>query len=104
MYLSSTWPFLKASSDICGRCGGPACAPACTNPGRPQASDRTAPRSAFLFDGPAEAAAARVDIPVPPPTNATPNSHTIVAPVTTNLIRLDPICMLSPFLGLMSLD
>jgi hypothetical protein len=45
-----------------------------------------------------------MDIPVPPVTNATPISHAIVAPVTTSLIRLDPICMCSPFLGLMSLD
>jgi len=50
------------------------------------------------------AAAARIDIPVPPLTNATPISHAIVAPVTTSLIPRDPICMLSPFAGLMSLD
>jgi hypothetical protein len=37
-------------------------------------------------------------------TNVTLTSHTIVAPVTTSLIRLDPICMLSPLLGHMSLD
>src|SRR2546425_9033740 len=102
--LLSIWTFLKASSDICGRCGGPVWAPACTNPGRPQAGDRTALRSALLLEGLAEAAAARVDIPVPPLTNATPISHAIVDPVTTSLIRLDPTCMLSPFLGLMSLD
>jgi hypothetical protein len=51
-----------------------------------------------------EAAAARMDIPVPLLTNATPISPAIVAAVTTSLIRPDPICMLSPFLGLMSLD
>jgi hypothetical protein len=45
-----------------------------------------------------------MDIPVPRPTNATPISNAIVAPVTTSRIRPDPICMLSPFLDLMSLD
>jgi hypothetical protein len=45
-----------------------------------------------------------MDIPVPPLTSATPISHAIVAPLTTSLIRLDPICIVSPFLGLMSLD
>jgi hypothetical protein len=45
-----------------------------------------------------------MDIPVPPLTSATPISHAIVAPVTTSRIRPDPICMLSPFLDLKSLD
>src|SRR5215510_10581773 len=35
-------------------------------------------------------------MPGPPLINATPISHAIVAPATTSLMCLDPICMLSP--------
>src|SRR5262245_46331776 len=92
----SSWTFLKASSDICGRFGDAAWAPACAYPGRPHAGDKTAARSACLFEGLAEAAAARMDIPVTPLINATPANHATVAPAATSLMRLDPICMLSP--------
>src|SRR6476660_4998785 len=90
-----SWTFLKASSDIC-RLGAADCAPACTYPGRPQAGERTAVRCAVGFEGSVETAAARMDIPVPPLTNATPIAHAIAAATTTSLICLDPICMLSP--------
>jgi hypothetical protein len=59
----------------------------------------TAFSSDFFFEGLEEAAAAGVDIPVPRVTNATPISHSIVAAATASLIRFDPICMVSPFLG-----
>src|SRR5262245_21554676 len=49
-----------------------------------------------LFEGLADAAATRMNIPVLPVTSATPISHAIVAPATTSLICLDPICMFSP--------
>jgi hypothetical protein len=48
------------------------------------------------MEGMDEDAAARMDIPVPPLITATQISHAIVAAATTSLIRLDPICMLSP--------
>jgi hypothetical protein len=104
---------LKASSAICDRVGEPAgaaaWAPACANPGRPQAAASAAARSAAVAARSAdvveglEAAAARADIPVPPLTRATQISHAIVAPATTSLTRLAPICMSSPFPGLKSL-
>jgi hypothetical protein len=107
----STWMFLNASSDIFPGCGDAAWAPAPAYPGRSQRAGWTSARSAFViegtaevFEGLAEAAATCVDTPTPLLTNATPISHAIVAPVTTSLIRLDPTCMLSPFLGLISLD
>jgi hypothetical protein len=96
--------FLKASSDIFPGCGDAAWAPAPTYPGRSQRAGWTNARSVFVIEGLAEAAAARVDTPAPLLTNATPISHAIVAPVTTSLIRPDPIRMLSPFLGVISLD
>ena len=100
----STWMFLKASSDIFPGCGDAAWAPAPMYPGRSQRAGWTNARSTFVFEGLAEAAATCVDTPTPLLTNATPISHAIVAPVTTSLSSLDPICMLSPFLGLISLD
>jgi hypothetical protein len=63
-----------------------------------------AARSAVVIEGLEETATEPMDIAVPPLTNATQISHAIVAPATTSLIGLDPICMSSPFLALMPLD
>ena len=100
----STWMFLKASSDIFPGCVDAAWAPAPTNPGRSQRAGWSNVRAAFVVEGLAEAAATCVDTPPPLLANATPISHAIVAAVTTSLTRLDPTCMLSPFLGPISLD
>src|SRR5258708_3504378 len=110
----SSWTFLKASSDICVFCADPAWAPACVYEGAPHAAPTTTAGSVLLFEVLEEAAAffverpddacAGVDMPVPRVANATPISHTNAAAVTAILIRLDPICMMSPLLGLMSLD